>query len=509
MKKLNLEVTEKFRLIFIATIVLVTLTLCCYSTITMKNKIINAAQEKLKSDLVLGREYLNQHCPGDWAIKNNQLYKGNTIMNNNFTCVDKIGSLTGDTVTIFQMDTRVATNVKKEGKRAVGTKAAPEVIKTVLDEGKNFIGKAIVAGTKNQTAYEPIKEANGRIIGMWYVGVPNRVYDQMVSSFAVKLSIIGFAWLILAFILSKYTLNMLTAPVLEILNIKNVVTENDLTKRLKTKSTGRYKEIVDHCNQFIEYTENLVAQVKSVSKQFADAAQGISQTAQSIAQGGQNQSSATQQVAASTQELSSSLEEVEKATQQASFLGQAAAQNVNIGRQSTNDMLAGMKKIARATAGINKITQAISQIANETNLLALNAAIEAARAGEHGRGFAVVADEVRKLAESSAVSAQEITGMINETNQVIKEGGELAEKTNDVLQNIAQDIEKTGQAIAQVAPLVTQQTQAAGEIAKAIQDVVGVTQESTGAAQEMASLSQELSAQAQTLQQLTEKYKTK
>jgi len=68
---------------------------------------------------------------------------------------------------------------------------------------------------------------------------------------------------------------------------------------------------------------------------------------------------------------------------------------------------------------VSKMTEIITDIADETNLIALNAAIEAARAGEHGRGFAVVADKIRELAEVSRENAQNISSVLNKINEQI------------------------------------------------------------------------------------------
>ncbi len=116
---------------------------------------------------------------------------GSIPLQNDFTIVDKIMELTGQTATIFQkIDDgylRIATNVRKlDGKRAVGTYIpnSSEVIQTV-EKGETFRGRAFVVNAWYVTAYEPLY-VNGEIQGILYVGVREKDLDFLKEKFYAK-----------------------------------------------------------------------------------------------------------------------------------------------------------------------------------------------------------------------------------------------------------------------------------------------------------------------------------
>ncbi len=105
----------------------------------------------------------------------NSLYFGSTKMDNNYELVDLLNDKYGCTATFFVKKEgefiRISTNVMKDGHRAIGTQLDPNgpVIKNIK-EGKPYFGIVDILGNQYETGYDPILNATGEIIGVYYVG---------------------------------------------------------------------------------------------------------------------------------------------------------------------------------------------------------------------------------------------------------------------------------------------------------------------------------------------------
>ena len=77
---------------------------------------------------------------------------------------------------------RVATNVPMPGGkgRAIGTVLADPALEAI-QAGKAYYGKAPILGTPYITGYEPIKDASGAVIGVYFVGYSRSDLDAMVE----------------------------------------------------------------------------------------------------------------------------------------------------------------------------------------------------------------------------------------------------------------------------------------------------------------------------------------
>jgi len=167
---------------------------------------------------------------------------GGRIINRDFNMVDKIRDLvfesenysvdTQGTVTIFQDDVRITTNVFDENnKRAIGTRVSEVVYDTVIKQEKSWIDRAFVVTSWYLTAYKPIKDINGNVIGMLYVGISEKPFtDIMRDTLFLFLGIVACAGII-ALILAFFLSSAITRPVTDVVLAASRLSEGKLDHR--------------------------------------------------------------------------------------------------------------------------------------------------------------------------------------------------------------------------------------------------------------------------------------
>ena len=210
------------------------------------------------------------------------VFYGGKLLNRKFRLVDRVrNAVFGDnvyrgkplgTVTIFLQDVRIATNViKADSTRAIGTRVSDEVYAKVLERGERFADRAFVVNDWYLSAYDPIKDPNGEIIGILYVGLLEKKYLDYKSSLVMRFLEITFLALLLSVVLCFFLSATIRRPVLRLVEATRRLSTGELAARVSGTSTIReMKELAESFNsmaQSLEIRSNQLNEASQALKQ--------------------------------------------------------------------------------------------------------------------------------------------------------------------------------------------------------------------------------------------------
>ncbi|HEY0235720.1 MAG TPA: methyl-accepting chemotaxis protein [Afipia sp.] len=434
---------------------------------------------------------------------------------NDHAIVDRAASYVGGNATIFVYDDasgqfiRRTTNVKKEnGERAVGTQLAPDhPAQAILRRGEAYKGPAILFGQRFVTAYQPVFDTAGKVIGVLYVGNPTAPLDAMLSHALTMMAIAATIAALLVLALTIFVARRVTAPLDAVTGSLTALAEGHFD--VEVEHTDRHDEIgaiartlgvfktsmmqqrrLEHeraevekqaaenrkadLNRFVDDFQSSVGGIidkvlesshrfEASARQMTDITRTTADLSTESAQASKHASDHVRNAAAASEELSSSIAEISRQVQISNRVAVEAVKQAAATDQRMNEL-------ALAGDRIGDVLKLITSIADQTNLLALNATIEAARAGDAGRGFAVVASEVKNLAGQTAKATEEISNHI--ANMQI-----ATAESVDAIKTIGQTIEQINGIASSIASAVDQQGAATQEIAQSLQAAAsGTTQ---------------------------------
>ena len=470
--------------------------------------------------------------------------------------IDSVKEKSKTEVTLFAGPTRYSTSVIDEkGNRIIGTDMSDNVKKIVIDNAKEYYGKAEIVGQEHYVIYQPMYDMNGKLAGAYFAGLSAASANALFRTMLISIIIIGIAVMaVSSVILFMIIRKMIEKPIIEVNNIAENMsrgnlsapdsnfnfnndemglfarrleqTKNslntyitDISDVLSSMANGDFTHSpsVEYMGDFVKINEsfkqihqNLHGIIKNIilsADEVMSGAEQMESGSQTLANGTTTQAAAIEQLSSSICDISSQITNTADNASTANELSLRTAEKISIQDIEIKNMISAMNDIQQKSHEIGMIINSIEDIAFQTNILALNAAVEAARAGEAGKGFAVVADEVRNLAAKSSEAAQSTRDLISATVTAVENGSRIAEATAESMKAVKSFAEQTNQIITQISLASANQSEAVHQVTSGIDQISGVVQMNSATAEESAASCETLSSMSKELKKQISKLK--
>ncbi|MGC4122958.1 MAG: sigma 54-interacting transcriptional regulator [Myxococcales bacterium] len=152
--------------------------------------------------------------------------------------------------TIFLEDVRIATNViDSQGQRALSTRASAEVASAVLGAGRTWHDRAFVVDDWQIAAYAPLTDARGVVVGMLYVGTPERPYVQRLWRYLALLLGIGLWGVAVAGVTAIRVANRISGPLAALDRAAQAVSKGDYRQQVPVDSPDELGRLAESFNR--------------------------------------------------------------------------------------------------------------------------------------------------------------------------------------------------------------------------------------------------------------------
>lgn len=484
-------------------------------------KISSEVKGAIASKLTASNIQFNRYCT-DWY--NDEGEEGFVGENKDYLYIDSLKDEHID-FTVFIGDTRALTSIKDDsGKRIEGTKANDKVISECLKGGKHFTADGVeINGIPYYVDYLPLKDNEGNIVGMTFVGETDINVKRATKSASRVMLLISLIFTIIFAALVVYFARMIRKPLVQLsaemdtlasgdlssdIGINSIVTENmNMISSLRAMQDSlknmvlEIKGEADSLDNDIKFVEKMSEHSADSTNQITSAMNELASGATSMAQNVNDINDQMNVMGDKVGEIENNVDSLNENARQMNIISRDAADYMSEVMKNSQSTVQAVEQINEqilltndSISKINNAIELIIEIANETNLLALNATIEAARAGETGRGFAVVADSISNLSEQSNESAATIRNIATEILQNSNESVELADKIKHTINNEQNVIIETQKRFEQLNISINKSVSDIGDINEKTKDLEAIKDVLVGHVTDLSAISEQNAA---------------